>query len=122
MQISNDEDKFKASISLQHTAFKATEQSLTIDIRRSDNGIDVSGVSILELPIMATIATSLAESLGSTLAGIEFADGTASLEVEARLPFDESQAVSATVADRQFNRWDKDVCCQKCHDTCPEGQ
>ena len=96
VQITNDEDKFKASISLQHNSINAPEQSLTLDIRRWDNGIDISGASILELPITATIATSLAESLGSTLAGVEFADGTAILEVEARLPFGENQPVFAT--------------------------
>ena len=95
VQVTTNEDKFKASISLQHNAFSAPELSLTMDIQRSDSGIDINGASILELPITATIATSLAGSLGTTLAGFEFADGTAILEVEAQLPFDEGQPVSA---------------------------
>ena len=91
-----DEENFNSSISLQHTSFKAPEQSITLELRRSDNGISISGASILELPITATIATSIAASLGTTLAGIEFADGTAILEVVAELPFDQSQPASAS--------------------------
>jgi Dicarboxylate transport len=94
--ITTDEDSFKTTFSLQHSSFKAPGQSITTNIRRTEAGVSISGASILELPITAMIATSIATSLGSTLAGIEFADGTAILELDAELPFDENQPASAT--------------------------
>ncbi len=97
VQITNgDEDHFEAKISLQQTSLKAPEQSITMDIRRSDEGISLSGASVLDLPIATTIATSVAASLGTTLAGIEFADGAAIVEFDAKLSFDTSQPVSVT--------------------------
>lgn len=89
-----DEDGFEARFSLKQTSLKAPEQSITTEIRRSDEGMSLSGASALDLPITGAIVSSIAASLGMKLAGVEFADGTAILELEAEIPFDSRQPAS----------------------------
>ena len=91
-----DATRFEGKISLRQTALKAPEQSITTEIRQSEEGIKFIAASVLDLRVMGMIATSIAASLGSTLAGIEFANGTAILELDAELPFDMNRPVSAS--------------------------
>ena len=98
MQIVTDEDAegVEVRFSVRLTSLKAPEQTLTAKLRRSDDGFRVSGASVLDLPAMGMIATSIAESLGFELAGVEFANGAAIVELTAEVPFDTSQPASVS--------------------------
>ncbi len=86
-----DEVSFEGKFSLKQTSMKTPEQSITTDIRRSDSGINISGASVLDLPITGMIARSIAASFGSSLAGVEFAGGAAIFEVSAEIPYETNQ-------------------------------
>ncbi len=94
--VAKDDGASEARFSLKQTSVKAPEQSITINIRRSDGGFSVSGVSMLDLPTTGMIATSIAASLGFAIAGVEFATGAALFELNAELPFDTSQPASVS--------------------------
>jgi hypothetical protein len=93
--VGKDDDGIEAVFSLHQTSLKAPEQSITTHVRRSAEGISISGASALDLPVIGSIATSIAASFGTSLAGIEFADGAAIFEIDVEIPFDTSQATSA---------------------------
>ena len=89
MQIVTDEDAegVEVRFSVRLTSLKAPEQTITAKLRQFDDGLRVSGASMLDLPVAAMIASSIAESLGSDLAGVEFANGVAMIELTAEVPF-----------------------------------
>lgn len=93
--IGKDDGGIEAVFSLHQTSLKAPEQSITTHVRRSDDGISISGASAFDLPVIGSIATSIAASFGTSLAGIEFADGAAIVEIDVEIPFDTGQATSA---------------------------
>lgn len=89
--IVKDQVSFEGKFSLKLTSMKTPELSITTDIRRSDSGINISAASVLDLPITAVIATSIAASLGSTPAGVEFTGGAAIIELTAEIPYETNQ-------------------------------
>ncbi len=86
-----DEVSFEGKLSLNQTSIKTPEQSITANMRQSDNGMKISATSVLDLPITGMIATSIAALFGSTLAGVEFAGGAATLELSAEIPYETNQ-------------------------------
>ncbi len=86
-----DDVSFEGKFSLKQTSMKTPEQSITTDIRRSDSGMNISGASVLDLPITGMIARSIAASFGSSLAGVEFAGGAAIFELSAEIPYETNQ-------------------------------
>ena len=68
-----DEVSFEGKLSLNQTSIRTPEQSITTNMRRSDNGLKISATSVLDLPRTGMIATSIAALFDSTLAGVEFA-------------------------------------------------
>jgi len=86
-----DEVSFEGKFSLKQTSMKTPEQSITTDIRRSASGMNISGASVLDLPITGMIARSIAASFGSSLAGVEFAGGAAIFELSAEIPYETNQ-------------------------------
>ncbi len=94
--VAKDAQAFEAKFSLKQTSLKAPEQSITANIHHTDSGISISSAFMLDLPVSAMIATSIAASLGSKLAGVEFANGAAIFELNAELPFDANQPASVS--------------------------
>jgi hypothetical protein len=70
------------------------EQLITASIRQTDTGISLSGVSALDLPAWASIATSIEASFGITPASVEVRAGTAELAFNVEIPYDADQTAS----------------------------
>lgn len=81
-------------VSVRDAFANVAEQSVTASIRQTDTGISLSGASALDLPALASIATSIAVSFGITPAGVEVRTGSAELEFDAEIPYDASQTAS----------------------------
>jgi hypothetical protein len=91
----SDGNIVQVSLATRLTSIDRPEQELTATIRRTESGFVLTGTSAVDLPAIGMTAAALAESFDSTLAGIEFADGAAVLEVSGTLSVDGSAVVDA---------------------------
>lgn len=92
--IGSGDGGFEVGCSLRQTSLNAPAQSISTRVRPTENGIIVSGVSPVDLRSVGSIASSIAASFGASLAGIEFADGAAIVEVDMEIPVDTTEPVA----------------------------
>jgi hypothetical protein len=90
-----DGTSFEATLMLDQTSLNDSEQSFLVEIELTDNGVRINSMSALDLPALGMIATSLAESFGLELAGVEFANGSVAVHYAADVPYDTTLSTTA---------------------------
>jgi len=92
--IRTDQASHEGVASVVDTFAHVAEQSITVDIRQTDDGISLSGASVLDLAVWGSIATSIESSFGITPASVEVGAGTAELVFDIEIPYDASRTAS----------------------------
>ena len=93
--IRTDQASHEGEVSVRDAFANVAERSITIGIRQTDDGISLSGASVLDLPAWASIATSIEASFGITPASVEVGAGTAELTFDVEIPYEASRTASA---------------------------
>lgn len=85
---SQGDGRYEAALSMQLASVNRPAQVVEAMVQRTGAGFLLTGSAAIDLPATGMTVSAIAESLGADPAGIEFASGTAAIEISAEVTGD----------------------------------